>query len=237
MTLSTGAQQIEDFFTGGVPAVKFPDGAYGTVIGGEITADPRMQQQRDYTTGDPICYPDGNPAMQMVIVVQTGQHDPGIEGDDGNRALYVKGQMKQAVGEALRKHGEKAPRRGGKLWLKYLEDKPVTLKNGRPGNPQKIYAAKYEPPAQAAASQFFDDPAVDPRTTYLTNPPGHGGSTVPVSADSMRSTAIAADAVAPPPGIPAPAWQAMTPEQRQQMREALAGASAAGSGFAEEAPF
>jgi hypothetical protein len=212
MTLSTGAQQIEDFFTGGVPAVKFPDGAYGTVIGGEITADPRMQQQRDYTTGDPICYPDGNPAMQMVIVVQTGQHDPGIEGDDGNRALYVKGQMKQAVGEALRKHGEKAPRRGGKLWLKYLEDKPVTLKNGRPGNPQKIYAAKYEPPAQAAASQFFDDPA----------------------ATRGAELAAAADAVAPPPGIPAPAWQAMTPEQRQQMREALAGSTFA---FAEEAPF
>lgn len=232
MTLSTGAQAIEDFFAGGVAAAKFPDQQFGYVIGGEIVADPRMQQQRDYTTGDPITYPDGNPAMQMVVVIQTSEHDPAIADDDGQRALYIKGQMKQAVGEALRKHGEKAPRRGGKLWLKYIEDKPVTLKNGRPGNPQKIYAAKYEPPAAAAAGQFFDEPAADPRathprTTYPTNP--DGGSTVAVPATT------------PPPGIPAEAWQAMSADQRLGILAAL-GSMTTPSGHpagraAEEPPF
>lgn len=196
MTISAAAQSIEDFFAGGVPAAKFPDGLFGTIIGGVITSEPRMQQQRDYTTGDPITYQDGNPAMQMVIVVQTDQHDPAIEGDDGQRALYVKGQMRQAVGEALRKAGARKPERGGRLLVKYLEDKPTTLKNGKPGNAQKIYAAKYEPPAAQAAGQFFDDPAA---------PATNGG------AGSMPC----------PAGVDPGKWSAMTAQQREQMYDAL----------------
>ena len=99
---SAAVQSVEDFFAGGVPAAKFEDKAYGTVIGGTITAEPRMQQQRDYTTGDPITYPDGNPAMQMVVIVQAYE---AMGEDNGERAFYIRGQMKQAIGEALRKHG------------------------------------------------------------------------------------------------------------------------------------
>lgn len=212
--MSTATEQIEQFFQGGATAAKFPDREYGTVIGGEIVADPRMQQQRDYTSGDPVFYQDGNPAMQMVIVVQTNLHDPSIPEDDGQRAFYVKGQMRQAIGEALKKAGATAPRRGGKLWLKYIEDKPTTLKNGKPGNPQKIYAAKYEPPAQAAAGQFFDDTPTPPTNTP---PPGP---------------------LPPPPGVGAELWGRMNPDQRQAYMAALGGAPAAGgSAFSEEPPF
>jgi hypothetical protein len=227
--LTTTAEQIEQFFQGGAAAAKFPDREYGTVIGGEIVADPRMQQQRDYTTGDPITYQDGNPAMQMVIVVQTSLHDPSIPEDDGQRAFYVKGQMRQAIGEALKKAGATAPRRGGKLWLKYIEDKPTTLRNGKPGNPQKIYAAKYEPPAQAAAGQFFDEsegmhiPAGDPAADRTSSPPttrGGGG-------------------LERPPSIPPASWQAMSADQQRQIVAALAGAPPAngGTGFRDEPPF
>lgn len=223
---SPATQSIEDFFAGGVTAAKFPDGAFGTVIGGEIIADPRMQQQRDYTTGEPVTYQDGNPAMQMVVVVQTDQYDPDIADDDGQRAFYIKGQMKQAVGEALRKHGEKAPRRGGKLWIKLLEEKPTTLKNGRPGNPQKIYAAKYDPPTQTAAGKFFDEPATAP------------------SADSMRSSGNGATGqkLACPPSVPPARWAALSTEQQRQMYDAFgmalpaAGAPQAGR-FTDEPPF
>lgn len=186
--MSTAAAEIESFFAGGVPAAKFADGQYGTVIGGEITTEPRMQQQRDYTTGDPVVYPDGNPAMQMVVTVRTDLRDPAIDGDTGERAFYIRGQLRQAVGEALRKAGAKAPQKGGTLQVKYLRDEPVTLKNGRPGNPQKIYAAKYEPPATAAAGFFNGDQAAPLRC---------------------------------PPGIPPTTWQAMNPDQQQQMALAL----------------
>lgn len=205
--MSTAAAEIESFFAGGVPAAKFADGQYGTVIGGEITTEPRMQQQRDYTTGDPITYPDGNPAMQMVVTVQTGLRDPAIDGDTGERAFYIRGQLRQAVGEALRKAGAKAPQNGGTLQVKYLRDEPVTLKNGRPGNPQKIYAAKYEPPAQAAAGQFFDDPG---NTMTLSGKPAAPG------AGAGTSSPLPC-----PPGIPPATWQAMNPDQQQQMALAL----------------
>jgi hypothetical protein len=221
--MSTAAEQIEQFFQGGAAAAKFPDREYGTVIGGEIIADPRMQQQRDYTTGEPITYQDGNPAMQMVIVVQTSLHDPSLPDDDGPRAVYVKGQMRQAVGEALKRAGVTAPRRGGKLWLKYTEDKPVTLKNGKPGNPQKIFAAKYEPPAQAAAAEFFGD--------------DQGAQAAPPTAvDALGGGPI----LSCPPGVEPAKWAQMTTPQREQMYDALGltrPAPVAAGAFRDEPPF
>lgn len=238
-------QSVEDFFAGGVTAAKFEDRSYGTVIGGEIVDDPRMQQQRDYESGEPMTYPDGNPAMQMVIVVQAYQ--PSGD-DDGRRAFYVKGQMRQAIGEALRKQNVKAPARGGRLWLRYQEDKPTTLKNGKPGNPQKIYAAKYEPPAQAAAGQFFGDPqAAD------SAPAAAPART----ADDMRGTdnyhaerrqAVAGVSPAAtqwpacPPGIDPAAWSRMTGDQRAQMYQALGlpvpqAEPVGGPAFRDEPPF
>lgn len=216
--MSTAAQEIENFFAGGVPAVKFQDQAYGTVIGGEIVADPRMQQQRDYTTGDPVTYPDGNPAMQMVLIVQTDLRDPNVDGDDGQRAFYIRGQMRQAIGEALRKSGSKSPQRGGILQIKYLRDEPVTLKNGRPGNPQKIYAARYTPPANHQAGQFFDD------------------QTAPASIPSATRSAIER-----PDSIPQAVWASMSTDQQQQIAAATRGlgepARAQAGRLAEEPPF
>jgi hypothetical protein len=202
------ATDIEAFFAGGATAAKFEDKQYGQVIGGEITAEPAMRQQRDYTTGEPITYPDGNPAMQMVVTVQA---QPATGDDDGQRALYIKGQMKQAVGDALRKAGATAPRKGGKLWIKYVEDKPVTLQNGRPGNPQKIYAAKYEPPVAAQNAGFFAD--AEPVATQYAGP-------------------------GTPAGIDPVQWAVMTTEQREQLRRALGGQAAPSAAtFTDEPPF
>lgn len=210
---------LEDFFAGGAAAAKFEDGAFGTVIGGQIMEDPRMTQQRDYTSGEPITYPDGNPAMQMVVVVQA--YKPAGD-DDGRRAFYIKGQMKQAVGEALRKVEAKYPQRGGYLWIKYTEDKPTTLKNGRPGNPQKIYAAKYDPPAPAAAD-YFDSgqagPGAPPAARTDSRPAG--------DASDPRVNGLAC-----PPGVDPARWGQMNPAQQAQMYDALG----LDSGSTQQAP-
>ncbi len=223
-------EQLEAFFAGGATAAKFPDGAYGTVIGGEILDEPRMQQQRDYETNELLTYPDGNPQMQMVVTVQA---QPATDDDDGRRTFYIKGQMKAAVGEALRKVGAKTLRRGGQLWIKYTEDKPVTLKNGRPGSPQKIHIAKYEPPAQTAAGQFFD------------TPPTTSAAPAAASADDMRSSGNTAGRKLPcPPNVPPVKWAAMTGPQQEQMYDALGMALPVGrdvapqaSRFDDEPPF
>lgn len=204
---SAAAQSIEDFFSGGAKTAKFEDKAYGSVIGGEIVTDPVMRQQRDYETDELMFYPDGNPQMQMIVTVQA---HPASDDDDGQRAFYIKGQLKSAVGEALRKVGARKPERGGKLWVKYVSDEPVTLKNGKRGNDKKIHAAKYEPPAQAAAGQFFDEPTPAPQVE------------------------------AAPPGIDPRAWSAMSDDQRQQMKAALAAPAATAplvSRFDDEPPF
>lgn len=151
--MTSAISELEQFFAGGAKSAKFEDRAYGSVIGGEIVEEPVMRQQRDYETDTPMTYSDGNPVMQMVVVVQA---QPASADDDGRRALYVRGQLKAAVGEALRKAGARVPQRGGKLWVKYVSDEPVTLKNGKRGNDKKIYAAKYEAPAVAAAAAFYD---------------------------------------------------------------------------------
>lgn len=184
----TAATDVEAFFAGGAKSAKFAEGAYGSVIGGEITADPVMRQQRDYDTDEPLTYPDGNPMMQMVVTVQA---QPPTEDDDGQRAFYIKGQLKQAVGEALRKVNAKSPQKGGKLWVKYLSDEPVTLKTGKRGKDKKIHAAKYEVPAAAQAGQFFAEEAAT-----VTTP-------------------------AAPPGIDPAQWAAMNPAQRVQLAQAL----------------
>lgn len=208
---SPAVQTIEDFFAGGAKSAKFHDGAIGTVIGGEIVDEPRVQQQRDYDTDELVFYQDGNPAMQMVVTVQA---QAATEEDDGRRSFYIRGQLKQAVGEALRKAGARKPERGGKLWVKLTGEEPVQLRNGKPGKPKKIHAAKYEPPALAAAGQFFadDQPAAAPR----------------------RDEAMA---LACPAGVDPGKWAAMNSAQRGQMYDALALAPAAPGPFAEEPPF
>jgi len=227
-------QSIEDFFAGGAKAAKFEDRAYGTVIGGEIVADPVMRQQRDYETDEPMTYPDGNPMMQMLVTVQAV---PPTDDDDGQRTFYIRGQLKSAVGEALRKVGVKAPQRGGRLWVKYVSDEPVTLKNGKRGNDKKIHAAKYEPPAQATAGQFFDEqagnmhlPPDDPAADRTSSPAWRPAEQQPATRGGER-----------PDSIPSAVWEAMSTDQQQQIAAAARGlagpARAQASRFTEEPPF
>lgn len=220
---------LEAFLGGKTAAAKFEDKAYGTVIGGEIIAEPAMVQQRDYTTGDLLFYEDGNPKMQMVAKVQA---QPASGDDDGVRAFYIKGQMREALIEALKSVGEKVPRRGGTLHFKYMRDEPVTLKNGRPGNPQKIYLCKYAPPS-GAAGEFLGTAPIGARAEQATMP--------------SNLSRPAADALPTPIGVDPARWAQMSRAQQEQMYDALgmvpAGATSmgasntAGTAFSDEPPF
>ncbi|MEU6647831.1 hypothetical protein ABZ863_35685, partial [Saccharomonospora sp. NPDC046836] len=88
---------------GGAPSASFP--TPGTIVGGTITETPTVQQQKDIKTGDPLFWSDGNPRMQMIVTVQTDDRDPAIEDDDGKRRIFVKGQMKNAIQDAVRTAG------------------------------------------------------------------------------------------------------------------------------------
>lgn len=141
-------QTPESFLLGGgAKSAKFP--SIGTVVGGVITDEPTVQQQKDITSGAPKFWDDGNPMMQLVVKVQTDEREDAD--DDGVRAIYIKGQMKAAVAEAVRKAGAKSLEVGGKLRVAYTGDGEAKTKGF---TPPKQYQAQYEKPSNASGDFF-----------------------------------------------------------------------------------
>jgi hypothetical protein len=139
-------QTVEDFLSGGgPPSAKFKD--IGTTVKG-IVESANVSQQTDFATGAPKTWDDGQPMMQLVVVLQTDDRDAEVEDDDGKRRLFVKGQMRSAVIEALKAAGTKAIEPGGTLAVRYAEDG----EQKRAGhNAPKVYVAQYRAPAAEAA--------------------------------------------------------------------------------------
>ncbi len=109
---------------------KFPN--VGDSVAGTIV-DGYQSQQTDYNTGEPKFWKDGNPMMQQVIVLDTGEEEP--------TKLYAKGQMWQAIRDAVRQSGGSIAK-GGKLGVRFDREEPSER-----GNPKKIYVAQYAPPS------------------------------------------------------------------------------------------
>jgi hypothetical protein len=121
----------------------------GAQVSGFICAKPEKQQQRDFDTGQPKYWPNSTePMWQVRVILQTEERDPEVEEDDGRRAIYVKGNMRNAVQKALTQAGVGGLAVGGKLLVKYMsDDKPA-----RKGlNGAKLYVAKYRPPIDEVA--------------------------------------------------------------------------------------
>ncbi|MEU8316643.1 MULTISPECIES: hypothetical protein [Actinomycetes] len=150
MSVPTQQHQVpsaDDFLMGGggAPTAKFP--VPQTTVGGRITEKPTVEQQRDISTGDKKFWADGNPMMQLVVTVQTDERDPQLEEDDGRRRLFVKGQMKNAIADAVRAAGGRGLEVGGILAVTYSHDGQASQ---RGFNPPKQYTARYTPAATAA---------------------------------------------------------------------------------------
>lgn len=147
------APNADDFLMGGggAPSAKFP--IPGTVLSGRITERPTVEQQRDIKDGSKKFWNDGNPMMQLVVTVQTDERDPQSEEDDGRRRLFVKGQLKNAIADAVRTSGARGLEVGGTLTVTYTHDGVVTQ---RGFNAPKQYTAQYV--AAAANALHTPDP-------------------------------------------------------------------------------
>jgi len=140
---------VNDFLlSGGIPAARFP--AIGATVRGTVIRS-EVAQQTDYASGTALTWDDGSPKMQVIITLQTDERDPQIADDDGQRKLYVRGQMQAAIREALRTAGAKLEA-GGLLGVQYIADKPSEK---RGFNPAKQYQAQYQPPAAVAANDVL----------------------------------------------------------------------------------
>ncbi len=118
---------------------KFP--TIGTKVAGRVTRDAEEMQQRDFETGAPEFWDDGKPKMQLVVTVQTGETGPG---DDGERSVYVKGQMLKATQAACRAQRLTQITEGSYFEVTYVGDEP--LPPGKRGFPKKLYQVVVTPP-------------------------------------------------------------------------------------------
>jgi len=140
-----------DPFEGGskTAAVSFKDSRPGDSVTLIITKLPELVQSRDFETGQPAVWDDGNPKMSAVV---TGT----INGEEKAVWASKPSAMFAAVAEAQRVAGAKlAP--GGTLTITYSGDKP-NEKNPRL-NAAKQYTATYSPPDAFSASPAAGGPA------------------------------------------------------------------------------
>ncbi len=147
------ANPADDFFSGGSPPCSFE--TIGQVHEG-IISGMEKSQQKDMITGEKKTWEDGNPRELLIITLQTNERSAEIDGDDGERRLYVKkpSGMFQAIKTAMAKNRFQI---GARLAIKYTKNGKVT-KAGL--NPPKEYVAKYTPAGQAEVPQ---------QTTYRQN--------------------------------------------------------------------
>ena len=144
------------------PSISFKGVPVGTVFEGVVTEAPKLVQSRDYNTGEPAFWPakpgeTPNPKMSVVIRLS-------LDGDE-ERSLWAPkpSAMFAAIGEAQKQAGQRIEV-GGTLAIKFTGEKPHTDpdKIRREMPPQKLYAAKYTPPAaKPAADPWANQPASD----------------------------------------------------------------------------
>lgn len=156
----TAPLKLDDVFAGGdkAPALSFKNAPVGTTYTGTIVEEPKLLQTNDFNTGDPAFWPGkngqpGNPKMAAVINLEVDGEPRSVWATKPS-ALFV------ALVDAQKQAGARFEI-GGTLAIKFTGEKehtdPEKIRKNLP--PQKLYAAKYTPPAPAPAADPFGDDA------------------------------------------------------------------------------
>lgn len=157
-------QQINDPFAGaeGLPSLSFKDAPLGTTHTGVVTRAPELVQSRDFETGEPAFWKDGNPKMAVVLHMRLDS-----TGDEVAVWAAKPSSMFAAMGAAQKAAGAQISL-GGRLAVTLQGEKP----NDNPRlNAQKLYAVRYQPgdafageaaPAQAITPAYAQQPAPTP---------------------------------------------------------------------------
>lgn len=198
----------DDFFNEGAPSaiatIKRLGDKPGTTIGGTIVDIGNQVQQKD-DEGNPASWPDGNPKMLLPVTVATELRDPEIPDDDGHRTFWVSGNLKKAIGSALRAAKAKLAV-GGVLQVTFTGFGEA--KNKMYSAP-RLWTAVYAPPAPAAG--FFEEPAQPVAAAHVGPPPA------PVAQPAPAAT---------PAGVDPVQWAAFQASQAQAQAQAAPAAPA-----------
>lgn len=123
------------------PSWSWKDRRVGSGFKGVIVEAPKLVQGRDFKTKEPAVWPDGNPKMVVVIGVN-------INGEEYSLWANKPSALLAALMEAQKTAGKRMEA-GGALAVKFTEEVPTD------GDPQRLFAAKYDPPK--GVDPFADD--------------------------------------------------------------------------------
>ena len=152
---SAESLSLDDVMQGGAPSAFSKDDPIGTSVEGEIV-EIRAEQQTDFTTGEPLYYPNGKPKPQVVIHLQTTMTDPNRIGDSGIRGVYVKGYNIGQLRLACRQAGVgDHPNVGDHLKATFARTQPAKT---RGFNDAKIYDYIVTPKKTADLTTAMNDP-------------------------------------------------------------------------------
>ena len=178
----------DDFFSEGAPSaigtIKALGDKPGTTIGGPIVEIGDQVQQKDVTDGSPAFWPDGNPKMMLPVTVATELRDPSIPDDDGHRTFWVSGNLKKAIGSALRQAGARLAV-GGVLQVTFTGYGEAKNKGY---NAPREWTVVYTPPVPGAG--FFEEPTA--ATTPAPAAPAPQPAAVPAGVDPAQWAAFQA---------------------------------------------
>lgn len=152
---SAESLSLDDVMQGGAPSAFSKDDPIGTSVEGEIV-EIRAEQQTDFTTGEPLYYPNGKAKPQVVIHLQTSLQDPDRVGDSGIRGVYVKGYNIGQLRLACRQAGVgDHPNVGDRLKATFARTQPAKT---RGYNDAKIYDYVVTPKKQSDLNAAMNDP-------------------------------------------------------------------------------
>lgn len=179
-----------DPFAGGDsnPSLSFKDKPFGTTYKGTVVELPSLMQGRDFETGEPATWPDGNPKMVVCVTLDIG-------GDKWNLWAAKPSSMFSAIKDAQQRAGTQIAV-GGTLTVTYTHDEPN--KTNPKLNPAKQYKAEYAPLnvfEEPVAPTLAPERRTDEELAQL--PPQ------PVAAPPAQPVAAAAPAAAAPAANPA----------------------------------
>lgn len=149
----------DPFASTGAPSVSFDKMPVGTSYTGTVLELPSMVQARDFETGNPATWPDGNPKMTVVTKLS-------VNGEERSLWAPKPSAMFAAISDAQKTAGATIAI-GGTLTVAYIGDKPNAT-NPRL-NPAKQYSATYAPP-----NAFGSDEAAAPAEQQAAAAPVNG---------------------------------------------------------------
>lgn len=135
------------FATESTPALSFRGAPIGTSYSGTVTRAPELVQSRDYLTGEPATWDDGNPKMSVVLNLQVDGDELSLWAPKPSALFAALGAAEKAAGAAIAV--------GGTLTVTFTGEKPNATNPKL--NAQKLYTATYAP-----GSAFAEQPAATP---------------------------------------------------------------------------